>query len=84
MFVTPASNDINSAFFLDYFVMKIFSFQGVFSQLRTIFDLIIKFQLILEGFFEKASRESDYRVEFERGKRQRSKDVSCYNKPSMS
>ncbi|KAF6035402.1 TUBGCP3 [Bugula neritina] len=38
----------------------------MFSQLRTIFDLIIKYQQILEGFLEKASRENEYRVEYMR------------------
>ncbi|XP_067943881.1 gamma-tubulin complex component 3 homolog [Watersipora subatra] len=48
--------------------------RDVFSQLRTIFDLIIKFQQILEGFFEKASRENDYRQQFEKGMVQRTSE----------
>ena len=53
--------------------------QGVFSQLRTIFDLIIKFQQILEGFFEKALRENGYRNEYERLKMRRASEVSSHH-----
>jgi len=58
-----------------HYTMRCIFLQPMFSQLRTIFDLIIKYQQILEGFLEKASRENEYRVEYMRNAARRDSQV---------